>query len=143
MIALSHTNIRLRDIDRCLPFYTEVLGLRVTLDEDSGWRRAVFLRWGEGPRQSFVVLQSLPEPEGESVSEPKGFQARLAAMGVNHFGFWVEDIEAILVRAARAGAQSVRDAVVTCKARDCGYDDSSDAPAFRTRPDRGPALTRY
>src|SRR5262245_43301670 len=126
--GLSHTNIRMRDIDRCLPFYTDVLGLRVTLDEDAGWRRAVFLRWGEGPRQSFVVLQTLPLPEGEAVSEPDGFRARLAAMGVNHFGFWVDDIEPILERAAKAGVQFVRDAVVSCKARDCGYDDTSDAP---------------
>jgi catechol 2,3-dioxygenase-like lactoylglutathione lyase family enzyme len=138
--ALSHTNIRVRDIDACLPFYTEVLGLRVTLDERgqqlservTDRRRAVFLRWGTGPRQSFVVLQQLPVAEGEPVAELHGFQARLRAMGLNHLGFWVDDLTQILERAARAGVQMVRDATVTCTARHYGYDDPSEAPCVLT-----------
>ena len=117
-----------------------MLGLTVTLDERgqqlsdrvTDRRRAVFLRWGGGPRQSFVVLQCLPIAEGEAVSEPDGFQARLAAMGLNHFGFWVEDLEPILARAQAAGVQFVRDATVTCTARHYGYDEAGEAPCVLT-----------
>jgi catechol 2,3-dioxygenase-like lactoylglutathione lyase family enzyme len=139
IIGLSHANIRVRDIDACLPFYVDVLGLKVTLDERgqqvserlTDRRRAVFLRWGEGPKQSFVVLQSIPIVEGETVPELHGHQARLWAMGLNHFGFWVDDLEPILARAEKAGVQLAR-ATVTCVARHYGYDDPSDAPCVRT-----------
>jgi catechol 2,3-dioxygenase-like lactoylglutathione lyase family enzyme len=137
--GLSHANIRVRDIDACLPFYVDVLGLTITLDERgqqvaerlTDQRRAVFLRWGEGPKQSFVVLQSIPIAEGETVPELNGHAARLWAMGLNHFGFWVDDLEPYLARAANAGVQLVR-ATVDCVARHYGYDDASDASCVRT-----------
>jgi len=136
--GISHANIRVNDIDRCLPFYRDVLGLTVTWDERGQnldevtaqqSRRAVFLRWAEGPAQSFVVLQSFP-PE---VDLPKGgFMARLSALGLNHFGFWVDDLEPIMARARAAGTTFVRDAAVDCIPRHMGYADPSQTRCFRT-----------
>jgi catechol 2,3-dioxygenase-like lactoylglutathione lyase family enzyme len=133
--GLSHTNIRLRDIDRCLPFYVDVLGLKITWEElgqHTGGqiplaRRAVFLRWADGPCQSFVVLQSYPLSAGDDEGNAT-FQEKLRAMGLNHFGFWVDDLDAIEARAARAGVTMVRDARVTCVGRHYGYDTDSDEP---------------
>jgi catechol 2,3-dioxygenase-like lactoylglutathione lyase family enzyme len=134
--GLSHTNIRLRDIERCLPFYTEVLGLRVAFDEDTrqsgngGFpRRAVFLRWSDGP--SFVVLQSFPG-DGAGESEPDGYMARLAAMGLNHFGLWVDDLDPILARAEAAGVPAVRDGPVDCTGRNVGYPAALERTCLRT-----------
>jgi catechol 2,3-dioxygenase-like lactoylglutathione lyase family enzyme len=137
--GLSHANIRVRDIDACLPFYVDVLGLTVALDERgqqvtarlTDRRRALFLRWGEGPKQSFVVLQSIPIAEDETVPELDGHEARLWAMGLNHFGLWVDDLDPILARAERAGVKLARP-TVTCAARRYGYDDASEAPCVRT-----------
>src|SRR5258706_15611494 len=134
--GISHTNIRVRDIDRCLPFYRDVLGLKVSWDErdqdisgdQTKRRRAVFLRWNLGPHQGFVVLQSFPSRDGTSEPEPAGHQTKLSAMGLNHFGFWVDEFETIVARAVRAGVQMVRDGPVTCIARHYGYDDPSDDP---------------
>ena len=137
--GLSHTNIRVRDIDKCLPFYVNVLGLKVSFDEDtrsSGdsefQRRAVFLRWENGPARSFVVLQTLPAEAGQEDSEPGGYLARLSAMGVNHFGFWADDLGAILTRAAAANVPAVRDGPVDCTGRNVGYADVRDEICLRT-----------
>lgn len=132
--GLSHTNIRVHDIDRCLPFYRDVLGLSIAFDQGGqqvapgSWRRAVFLRWDDSP--SFVVLQSLP-PDAASAREQDDFKTKLYAMGLNHFGFWVDDLEPILARAEAAGVQFAR-GTVNCNGRAYGFDDASDETYVRT-----------
>ena len=103
---VSHIAIGVRDMEAVLPFWTGVAGLHVTLDTEERFtiggeevrRRAVYLREAEGPHEPFVVLdQQLTHPKG---GEPKP----LFEVGVHHVGFWVDDIDAIAVRARAAGA---------------------------------------
>jgi catechol 2,3-dioxygenase-like lactoylglutathione lyase family enzyme len=107
--ALSHVAVGVRDMDRSLAFYRDVLGMHVSLDTEeelpamgdsaSQKRRAVYLRWREGPHESFIVLdqQLSRQPFGEP---PKLFQ-----LGTHHWGYWVDDIDVIVERAEAAGMQ--------------------------------------
>jgi catechol 2,3-dioxygenase-like lactoylglutathione lyase family enzyme len=108
---VSHIAVGVRDIDRSLPFWTDVVGLHVTLDAVEEFtvadrliqRRGVYLRDSEGDDEAFVVLdQSLTEPY---TSDPK----QLFEIGVHHFGFWVDNLDEIAQRARRAGATIVRE----------------------------------
>jgi catechol 2,3-dioxygenase-like lactoylglutathione lyase family enzyme len=102
---VSHIAIGVRDLDRSLPFWTNVVGLHVNLDAEEEFtiegevvrRRAVYLREREGPDEPFVVLDE--QLRGAASGEPK----RLFEVGVHHVGFWVDDIDAIAERARRAG----------------------------------------
>ena len=61
---VSHIAIGVRDMERSLPFWTDVVGLHVTLDTIEEFklggevvrRRGVYLREREGPDEPFVVL---------------------------------------------------------------------------------------
>ena len=108
--AVSHLAIGVREMERSLRFYRDAIGLRVKLDtieelpglagEGARKRRAVYLGWSEGPRESFVVLDQ------PLTVEPYGEPARLFQTGIHHFGFWVEEIDAIVAR-TRAGGFEV------------------------------------
>jgi catechol 2,3-dioxygenase-like lactoylglutathione lyase family enzyme len=138
--GISHTNIRLRDLDHSLPVYRVVLGLRVAMEEAGqdasqnagSSRRAVFLRWDVEPCRNFVVLQSFTVGGDSAELRSADYKAKLSAMGLNHFGLWVDDLDAILARASQAGVQFVRDAVVTCVGRHYGFADLADVPCVRT-----------
>jgi catechol 2,3-dioxygenase-like lactoylglutathione lyase family enzyme len=106
---VSHIAIGVRNLDQSLPFWTEVVGLHVSLDAEEEFtiggeivrRRAVYLREREGPDEPFVVLdEQLTEPAG---GEPKG----LFEIGVHHVGFWVDDIDGIAERVRAAGVAVV------------------------------------
>ena len=109
--AVSHIAVGVRDMDLALDFYRAVLGLRVTADKVEEFpqgpgqppakRRAVYLRWHDGPHASFVVLDQ--QITNEIVGEP----AQLFQMGCHHFAFWVDDIDAVLERARAAGSPVV------------------------------------
>jgi catechol 2,3-dioxygenase-like lactoylglutathione lyase family enzyme len=103
--AVSHVAVGVRDMERALRFYRDVIGLRVRADlmEDlppmdgkpARKRRGVYLCWSEGPEESFLVLDQQDEPYGEP--------ARVFQVGIHHFGFWVDDVDAIAGRAQAAG----------------------------------------
>jgi len=109
--AVSHIAVGVRDMDLALDFYRDVLGLRVTADKIEEFpqgpgqppakRRAVYLRWLDGPHASFVVLDQ--QITNEIVGEP----AQLFQMGCHHFAFWVDDIDRVLERARAAGSPVV------------------------------------
>jgi catechol 2,3-dioxygenase-like lactoylglutathione lyase family enzyme len=127
--AVSHIAVGVRDMEVALGFYRDVLGLRVTADkieefsqgagEPPAKRRAVYLRWVDGPHASFIVLDQ------QITNEIKGQPAQLFQMGVHHFAFWVDDIDEMMakVRAANVtvlmggndgpGADTVRDGETT------------------------------
>jgi catechol 2,3-dioxygenase-like lactoylglutathione lyase family enzyme len=108
--AVSHVAVGVRDMERSLRFYRDAIGLRVKLDvieelpgvagESGRKRRGVYLGWSSGPKESFLVLDQPLDVE------PYGGPARLFQTGIHHFGFWVEDIEAIVAR-VRAGGFEV------------------------------------
>jgi catechol 2,3-dioxygenase-like lactoylglutathione lyase family enzyme len=103
---LSHLAIGVRDMDASLNFYRDVIGLSVGADlvEDFSdgpmglVRRAAYLRWSEGDAEAFIVLdQTLRGPA------PTGEAKPLFDIGLHHFGFWVDDVAAIVGRAKAAG----------------------------------------
>jgi len=105
--AVSHIAVGVRDMEVALGFYRDVLGLRVTADnveefpqgpgQDPAQRRAVYLRWLDGPHASFIVLDQ------QITNDIKGQPAELFQMGCHHFAFWVDDLDAALERARDAG----------------------------------------
>lgn len=104
---ISHVAVAVTDLEKALPFWTEVVGLHVTLDateevpgpDGVHRRRAVYLRETEGANEPFVVLDYLLE--GVSPGTAKA----MFEIGVHHFGFWVDDVDAIASRAESAGVR--------------------------------------
>jgi catechol 2,3-dioxygenase-like lactoylglutathione lyase family enzyme len=110
MRAVSHIAIGVRDMDRSLHFYRDLLGLRVTTDamekigglktlfanDQKGQRRAVYLRFEDGPHASFLVLSQSP-------GGPSGEPLKLDQIGVHHFAFWVDDLREKIEQLRAAG----------------------------------------
>jgi catechol 2,3-dioxygenase-like lactoylglutathione lyase family enzyme len=124
---VSHIAIAVRDMDRALAFWTEVVGLHVTLDTVEEFamsgrplrRRAVYLREREGANEPFLVLD---QPcEGAAPGEVKA----MFDLGVHHFGFWVDDIDEIAERARISGAPIMSGPVTTDTLR---YGEASGNP---------------
>jgi catechol 2,3-dioxygenase-like lactoylglutathione lyase family enzyme len=106
---ISHIAIGVRDMDASLPFWTDVVGLHVSLDATEEFtmagkltrRRGVYLREKEGPNEPFIVLD-------EGLTTPyEGEPTPLFQIGVHHFGFWVDNLDAIADRARAAGVTIV------------------------------------
>jgi catechol 2,3-dioxygenase-like lactoylglutathione lyase family enzyme len=109
--TFSHVAIGVRDMEVALPFWRDVVGLRVSLDtieempqgdgKPIAKRRAVYMRWDDDPRSSFVVLDQQLDRETE------GDPAQIFQMGLHHYGFWVDDLDAVLGRVQDAGLKIV------------------------------------
>jgi catechol 2,3-dioxygenase-like lactoylglutathione lyase family enzyme len=110
MRAVSHIAIGVRDMDKSLHFYRDLLGLKVSLDTmenigglktlftnpQKGKRRAVYMRFEDGPHASFLVLSQNPgETPGEAI--------KLDQVGVHHFAFWVDDLRERVEKLKAAG----------------------------------------
>jgi catechol 2,3-dioxygenase-like lactoylglutathione lyase family enzyme len=110
MRAVSHIAIGVRDMDKSLHFYRDLLGLKVSLDTmesigglktlftnpQKGKRRAVYMRFEDGPHASFIVLSQNPgETPGEAI--------KLDQVGVHHFAFWVDDLRERVEKLRAAG----------------------------------------
>jgi catechol 2,3-dioxygenase-like lactoylglutathione lyase family enzyme len=101
--GISHINIGVTDLERSVPFYTDILGLEISVDREEIYeginlhQHAVYLRWSDEPGSSFVVLDQ------QLNIEPFGTAPVFHQTGPNHFGFWVRDVEAIVERARAAG----------------------------------------
>ena len=110
MRGISHVAIGVSNMDKSLPFYRDALGLKVTLDKEEnvggfpalfrdptkGKRRAVYLRWEDGPDATFIVLSA---PVGPSSGEA----IKLDQVGIHHFSFWVKDLRAKAEKLQAAG----------------------------------------
>jgi len=105
--AVSHIAIGVRDMERALRFWRDVIGLGISSDRLQKFtsfttgqpvtRRSVFLRWRSGPDESFVVLdQLLPEAA-------PGRALELFDLGTHHVSFWVDDVDEIVARAQAGG----------------------------------------
>lgn len=113
--ALSHVAICVRNLERSLQFYRDLLGFQVTKDElqdTSGGglphlyqdrharRRVVHLRYGEAQSVPFLVLTEHP---GETVS---GAPIMLDQVGISHVSFTVPNVEEVTRRLLAQGAQT-------------------------------------
>ncbi len=112
--SVSHIALGVTDIERALSFYRDVLGMAVDADyvqdlPPGGMdhelnkgrdirRRQVWLRWGEaGPHAGALTIDQLFRPE------PADRRGDIYDLGVHHFAFWVDDIDAVMERASAGG----------------------------------------
>ncbi len=107
VIGISHVAVGVRDMERALVFYRDLIGLEVTLDTEEGGfgssrqerRRAVYLRLpgSADPHDFFIVLDQ------QLTREPFGAPPRLFELGTHHFSFWCDDLEERFERIVAAG----------------------------------------
>jgi catechol 2,3-dioxygenase-like lactoylglutathione lyase family enzyme len=133
MMNVSHVAIGVRDMDRSLPFYRDLLGMTVTLDTFEGAdgspavegglnrftsrrRRAVYLRWNTSDEHATFVVLSSPSQDGDVLP------LRLDQLGIHHVAFWVDDLEARADRLQQAGVRFVFGPMTTDTA---GYGEPS------------------
>ena len=113
MRGVSHVAVGVRDMDKSLRFYRDLLGLRVVLDEvqDIGGiaamregaaarpsRRVVHLVWQDEDWAPFVVLSEFRGVES-------GPPPKLNHVGVNHFAFWVDDLKDRAAKLEQSGVK--------------------------------------
>jgi catechol 2,3-dioxygenase-like lactoylglutathione lyase family enzyme len=101
MKGISHLAIGVCNMEKSLPFYRDLLGLKVMLDAEEtvgqGKRRAVYLRWNDDG--GFLVLsQTLGR-------DPSGKPLRLHQVGMHHFAFLVDDLRARIEKLIGAGVK--------------------------------------
>ena len=112
MNGISHVAIGVRDMERSLRFYRDVLGLEVRYDQvqpiggmgslyknpQKGQRRAAHLHYGKGESRGFLVLTEMPGgTPGEAI--------KLDEVGISHFSWWVEDVRAAYEKLKAAGVK--------------------------------------
>ena len=110
MRGISHIAIGVRDMDKSLPFYRDVVGLRVVADEverlggmrgvTDHERRAARLVWDNGLWATYVVLSQSP-------GTASGTPSKLDQIGIHHFSFYVDDLRDRFERVKNSGAKVV------------------------------------
>lgn len=136
MRLASHIAIGVRDLERSLVFYRDVLGMTVIRDATneppadelyddnvgSTRRREVMLRMGgnEEPEYGDHLFLAISQSDELADNDP----LNLGHIGIHHVGFWVDDIPAIAERLRAAGVEpiSIKDTTGV------GYGESSDQP---------------
>lgn len=111
--AVSHIALGVPDMEATLPFYRDLLGLRVVVDRHESFvdpstdppiertRRAVYLRWSEGDDTQFVVLDQ--QLSGRAAGAP----AELFGLGLHHVAFWVDDLDPLVAAVPAVGGRVV------------------------------------
>jgi catechol 2,3-dioxygenase-like lactoylglutathione lyase family enzyme len=109
ILGLGHVAIGVREMDRVLPFYRDIIGLRVRYDEIEVFppteqlpetrRRGVYLEYSDAPDAGFVVLDQ------QMSRAPWGEPAAMFERGLHHFALWVDDVDGIVARAAEHGVE--------------------------------------
>jgi catechol 2,3-dioxygenase-like lactoylglutathione lyase family enzyme len=133
MRLVSHVAIGVRDLDKSLEFYRDLLGMTVIRDAintpsdmrlyddtvQSTRRREVFLRFGGNENVDNVFL-AISQSDELASNEP----LNLGHIGIHHIGFWVKDIPAMAerLRAADVDVISVSDTTGV------GYGESAEQP---------------
>ena len=99
--GISHIAVCVRDMDKSLVFYRDILGMRISKDEiedtstgglthtykhHRNTRRTVHIGWGSEP---FLVMTSHPgdQPDGEPI--------KLDQVGVSHLSFTVKNLRGL------------------------------------------------
>jgi catechol 2,3-dioxygenase-like lactoylglutathione lyase family enzyme len=108
--GFSHLSVQVRDVEKALPFYRDLLGLTVSVDREHSFqapdadgnrvtfrRREVYLRWEDRPGASYLVLG---QHEGGAVG---GDAKKIMELGFDHVSFIVDDVEAVVARAREMG----------------------------------------
>jgi len=101
--SVSHVAVGVRDMDRSLTFYRDLIGLDVRFDDIEEFgsaedlpavrRRGVYLRWSDDPHAPFIVLDQ------QLTRDVEGVPKEMYEPGIHHFGFWVDDVNGVVERA--------------------------------------------
>ena len=104
--SVSHVAVGVRDMDRSLAFYRDLIGLDVRFDDIEEFgasdghpavrRRGAYLQWSDDPHAPFIVLDQQISPGVD------GDAKELYERGIHHFGFWVDNVEDVATRARAA-----------------------------------------
>ncbi|WP_433598320.1 VOC family protein [Nocardia sp. CA-135953] len=112
--GFSHLSVQVRDIDRVLPFYQDLLGLAVSIDREHSFsapdrdgtridfhRREVYLRWENKWGASYIAL-------GQHVGRTQdGTATPLQGIGFDHVAFLVADVDAVVLKAKEMGVEII------------------------------------
>ena len=114
--GVSHIAICVRDLDKSLAFYRDILGMRVTADriQDTTTgglphvykhprktRRQVRLRYGEGDTTPSLTMTSHPGEEAD------GEPIKLDQIGISHLSFSVPNVRALAEELTSKGVPPV------------------------------------
>ena len=99
--AIDHINLTVRDLTRSVDFYTRIFGLEVREDGRSSERPFVIL----GRRD--VGYVALHQRVADRSEEPRGATTPSRTRGINHWGFVVEDFDALHEALQRAGVRAL------------------------------------
>jgi catechol 2,3-dioxygenase-like lactoylglutathione lyase family enzyme len=112
--GVSHIAVCVRDMDKALAFYRDILGMRVTLDQVQDTtqgglphvyshrrktRRTVHVWYGEGNTSPHLVLTSHPGDRAD------GCPIKLDQVGISHLSFTVKDVKALAQELASKGVK--------------------------------------
>ena len=112
--GVSHVGICVRDLDKSLAFYRDILGMRVTRDQMQDTttgglphvykhprktRRTVYLRYGEGDSSPYLVMTCHP---GDN---PDGDPIKLDQVGISHLSFSVRDLAGLVQELRQNGVE--------------------------------------
>jgi catechol 2,3-dioxygenase-like lactoylglutathione lyase family enzyme len=112
MDGVSHVAIGVRDMERSLRFYRDLLGLELRDDQmqpiggtaslyanpEKGQRRAAHLFYGKGPTKGFLVLTEMP-------GGMSGQAIKLDHIGISHFAWWVDNLRERVEKLKAAGVK--------------------------------------
>ncbi len=112
--GVSHIAICVRDLDKSLGFYRDILGMQVTLDQvqdtttggllhvyqqSRKTRRTVHLRYGDSASLPFLVMTSHPNEDAD------GQPIKLDQIGISHLSFTVKDVKALTEELVAKGVE--------------------------------------
>ena len=97
---IAHVGLALEALNSAIPFFRDVLGLKMVEIADSDGARIEAFQAGES-------LVELLEPDGENTPIGK-FIAKRGA-GIHHICFAVDDLDAVLSRCRDAGIRLIDD----------------------------------
>ena len=112
--GISHIAVCVRDLDKSLAFYRDILGMEVVFDQVQDTttgglphvyqharqkRRTVHLRFGESNNNPRLVVTSHPN------EDPDGNPIKLDQVGLSHYSFSVPDTKALMAELTAKGVQ--------------------------------------
>ncbi len=112
--GISHIAVCVRDLDKSLAFYRDILGMEVVFDQvqdtSTGGlphvyqharqtRRTVHLRFGQDNNNPRLVVTSHPS------EDPDGNPIKLDQVGLSHYSFSVPDTKALMAELTAKGVQ--------------------------------------
>jgi catechol 2,3-dioxygenase-like lactoylglutathione lyase family enzyme len=112
MTTLAHTGLTVRDLDRSLAFYRDVLGMEVVFEQE---KRGGYLAEIVGYPDAHVRMAHLQFPGGGHRVElfeylqptPQGEPGEPRDVGITHVCLAVDDIDVVFGRVVAAGASPV------------------------------------